>query len=210
MKIKSFTTLGIALLGILFIAGAQLSVSAQGRSRGGGGGNSGVGGGPPGGSPGVDRGLGNASGRSGGRSDDGLGTASDRSGGRSDNGLNRARARGENRDNAARGDAPRTDKDLHRFQGIAKKLDTTPDALRTQYEAARAANPNLKFGQFVAANVVANNLSATHSNITSSTILAGLQSGKSIGQTLQDLGLSSSEAKLAEKNAKNEIKHSRK
>jgi hypothetical protein len=207
MKNRSFMVLGIALLSILFIAGAQISVSAQGRGRGSGGGNPGVGGGPPSGSPGVDRGLGNASGRSGGRSDDGLGNASDRSGRRSDDGLNRARSRGENRNNDARGDAPRTDKDLHRFQGIANKLNTTPDALRTQYEAARAANPNLKFGQFVAANVVADNLGATHTNITASAILAGLQSGRSIGQTLQDLGLSSSEAKLAEKNAKNEIKH---
>lgn len=205
MKNRSLMVLGIALLGILFIAGAQVSVSAQGRGRGGGGGN--PGGGPPSGSPGVDRGLGNASGRSGGRSDDGLGNASDRSGGRSDEGLNRARARGDNRDNTARGDAPRTDKDLHKFQGIANKLGTTPDALRAQYQAALAANPNLKFGQFVAANVLADNLGTTHTGITSAAILAGLQSGKSIGQTLQDLGLSSSEAKLAEKNAKREIKH---
>jgi hypothetical protein len=210
MKFKGFTVFGIALLSVLFIAGAQVTASAQGRGRGGGGGNPGMGGGP-GGSQGVGGGLGTASGRSGGRSDDGLGNASGRSNGRSDDGLDRARARGENRENERRrGDEPRTEEDLHRFQGISRKLNTTPETLRSQYEAARAANPNLKFGQFVAANVVADNLGATHSNITTAAILSGLQSGRSIGQTLQDLGLSNSEAKLAEKNAKREIEHSRK
>lgn len=189
MRIKNFTVFGIALLGILFIAGAQITASAQGRGRSGG---------SPGGSPGMGGGLGRASGRSGGRADDGLGNASGKSGGRSDNGTNRARAGG---------DAPGTDKDLGRFHGIAQKLNTTPDALRTQYQAALAANPNLKFGQFVAANVIASNLNATHSNITTAAILTGLQNGKSIGQTLQDLGLSNSDAKAAEKEAKREIKH---
>ncbi|MDT5121875.1 MAG: hypothetical protein QOC96_1357 [Acidobacteriota bacterium] len=194
MKTKSLTTLGIALLSIIFIAGAQVTASAQGRGRGGGN----PGGGPPGGSPGVGGGIGTASGRSGGRSDSGLGNASGKSGGRSDDGLNRARAGG---------DAPRTDKDLNKFQGIANKLNTTPEALRTQYQAALAANPNLKFGQFVAANVIASNLNARHPNITTAAILSGLQSGKSIGQTLQDLGLSNNEAKAAEKEAKREAKH---
>src|SRR5437764_11121176 len=194
MKTKSLMTFGIALLSIIFIAGAQLTASAQGRGRGGGN----PGGGPPGGSPGVGGGIGTASGRSGGRSDAGLGNASGKSGRRSDDGLNRARTGG---------DAPRTDKDLNKFHGIANKLNTTQDALRTQYQAALAANPNLRFGQFVAANVIASNLNATHPNITTAAILSGLQSGKSIGQTLQDLGLSSNEAKAAEKEAKREVKH---
>ena len=202
MKTRSFTVFSFLLASILFIAGAQLTASAQGRGRGGGGGGGHPGmGGPPTGSPGVDRGIGNASQRSGGRSDDGLGNASDKSRGRSDKGIDRARNGGSN------GDAPHTDKDLNRFRGIANKLGTTPDALRAQYQAALAANPNLKFGQFVAANVVASNLNATHPNITTAAILSGLQSGKSLGQTLQDLGLSSSDAKQAEKEAKREIKH---
>jgi hypothetical protein len=190
MRSKSLMTLGIALLGILFLAGAQLTAFAQGRGR--------SGGGPPSGPSGVGRGIGNPGIRSGGRSDDGLGNASDRSRGRSDDGLNRARGQG---------DAPRTDQDLNKFQGIANKLNTTPEALRAAYQAALAANPNLKFGQFVAANVIASNLGATHPNITTAAILAGLQNGRSIGQTLQDLGLSNDEAKQAEKEAKHEIKH---
>ena len=210
MKIKSFTVLGIALLSVIFIAAGQMTASAQGRGRGGGNGNPG-GGGNAGGSPGVDRGLGTASGRSGGRSDDGLGNASGRSGGRSDDGLARARARDENRDNERRrGDAPHNAEELNRFRGISRKLNTTPEALRLQYQAALAANPDLKFGQFVAANVIADNLGSSHPNITSSAILAGLQNDRSIGQTLRDLGLSKSEAKRAEKDAKREIEHRRK
>jgi hypothetical protein len=207
MRIKGLTFFSaLALASIFFIAGSQLTAAAQGRGRGGGGGGGNARGGMgPGGSSGVDRGLGNAGSRSGGRSDDGLGTASDKSRGRSDAGLDRARARGDN--GRPDGDAPRTDKDLNKFQGIAKKLDTTPDALRTQYEAALAANPNLKFGQFVAANVVASNLGTAHPNITTAAILAGLQNGRSLGQTLQDLGLSNEEAKNAEKEAKHQIKH---
>jgi hypothetical protein len=209
MRIKGLTFFSaLALASIFFIAGSQVTASAQGRGRGGGGGGNAGGGMGQSGSPGVDRGLGNAGSRSGGRSDEGLGTASDKSRGRSDEGINRARARGDNRDNGRpEGDAPRTDKDLNKFQGIAKKLDTTPESLRTQYEAALAANPDLKFGQFVAANVVASNLGTAHPNITTAAILAGLQNGRSLGQTLQDLGLSNAEAKAAEKEAKHQIKH---
>jgi hypothetical protein len=122
--------------------------------------------------------------------------------------LNRARNGRHNgeRDDRRLGDAPRTDKDLHRFQGIARKLNTTPEALRAGYAAALAANPDLKFGQFVAAHVIADNLSGRYPNITTQAILDGLSRDRSIGQTLQDLGLSSREAKEAEKASKRQIK----
>ena len=97
-------------------------------------------------------------------------------------------------------------KDIDRFQGVAKKLGTTPNALETEYLAARQANPNLTHGQFVAANMVAHNLSAKNPNITTQAILDGLKSGKSIGQTLQSLGLSEKESKEAEASAKREAK----
>ncbi len=97
-------------------------------------------------------------------------------------------------------------KDLDRFRGVAKKLGTTPDALETEYLAARQTNPKLTHGQFVAANMVAHNLSAKNPNITTQAILDGLKSGKSIGQTLQSLGLSEKEAKEAEASAKREAK----
>ena len=88
----------------------------------------------------------------------------------------------------------------------AQKLGTTPDALETEYLAARQANPKLTHGQFVAANMVAHNLSAKNPNITTQAILDGLKSGKSVGQTLQSLGLSEKEAKKAEATAKREAK----
>jgi len=87
------------------------------------------------------------------------------------------------------------------FRGIAAKLNTTPEALQHAFENARVANPKLSRGNFVAANVLADNLGAQHPNITTQAILSGLQSGKSIGRTLQSLGLSGTEAKQARRAA---------
>jgi hypothetical protein len=49
--------------------------------------------------------------------------------------------------------------------------------------------------------VLADNLGAKHPNITTPAILSGLQRGESVGQTLQSLGLSASEAKQARRAA---------
>jgi len=95
------------------------------------------------------------------------------------------------------------------FGGIASKLGTTPKALEDAFEAARTANPKLTRGQFIAANVLAQNLGSKNSNITVANILAGLSSGNSIGKTLQNLGLSSSEAKEAERTADREVKEAK-
>jgi hypothetical protein len=92
------------------------------------------------------------------------------------------------------------------FQGVAKKLGTTPEALETAYATAKQANPKLKRGQFVAANILAQNLSSKNPAITTQAILSGLQSGKSIGQTLQSLGLSSQEAHDAQRQADRDAK----
>jgi hypothetical protein len=93
--------------------------------------------------------------------------------------------------------------------GIARTLHTSANSLRSQYQAALATNPNLKFGQFVAATRLAQNLGRRFPNITRSAILAGLASGKSIGRTLHNLGLSDREAKEARKQAEREIKRAR-
>ncbi|CDM67061.1 Clp protease N-terminal domain-containing protein [Pyrinomonas methylaliphatogenes] len=105
-----------------------------------------------------------------------------------------------------RSDKAARDVDRDRARGIAKKLNMTPEELEQKYQAERALNPHLTFGQFIAANVVARNLSAKHPNVTTEAILAGLRSGKSLGQTLQDLGVSEKEAREAERNARREIK----
>jgi hypothetical protein len=182
----------------------SLTAPAFGQGKGGGQGG-GRGSGSPGGPPsgiGVDRGIGNASGRSNGRSDDGMGTASDRSNGRSDAGLDRARLAAENGHQA--------DKDLRDHPGIANTLHVNANDLRAGYQAALAINPNLKFGQYVAATRLEQNLHSRFPNITRDAILAGLKSGDSLGRTLQNLGLSSNQANEAKKQAEREIKNARK
>lgn len=184
----------------LFVLSLTAAAAGQGRGRGGGGGR-GSGAGNPGGPPagvGVDRGLGNASDRSNGRSDEGLKTASDRSNGRSDAGLERARRAQENRRQA--------DRELRDHPGIAHTLHINANDLRAGYQSALASNPNLKFGQYVAATRLAQNLHSRFPNVTRNAILNGLASGDSLGRTLQNLGLGSREANEAKKQAEREIK----
>lgn len=90
---------------------------------------------------------------------------------------------------------------LKAFRGIAVKLNTTPAALQHALEHARATNPKLSRGNFIAANVLADNLGVKHRNITTGAILSGLEHGKSVGQTLQSLGLSGAAAKEARRAA---------
>lgn len=199
MKFKLSTKSVNLVLSLLLIMGTAMAVYAQGRGRGGGAGGGNSGGRGVGG--GVSGGLGNASDRSNGRSDRGLGNASDKSNGRSDDGLDRARAASDKVNQA--------DDELRRNPGMAKGMNMSANQLRDGYQAALAKNPDLKFGQYVAANRIARNLGDRNPNITSDAILQGLAGGKSIGQTLQGLGLSSKEAKDAEKTAEREIKESK-
>lgn len=192
-----------AVMVCLFVVSLTASGFGQGKGRGGGRG-SGGGVSNPGGPPsgvGVDRGLGNASGRSSGRSDEGHRTASDRSKGRSDAGLERARLAAANRRQA--------EKELREHPGIAKALHVNANDLRSGYQAALATNPDLKFGQYVAATRLGQNLNSRFPNVTRDAILAGLASGDSLGRTLQNLGLSSRDANEAKKQAEREIKRGR-
>src|SRR6185369_9291909 len=179
----------------LLVLTLATGVFAQGKGHGGGVGGgrcSGSSGGPPPG-VGVDRGLGNASSRSGGRSDDGLSNASTRSNGRSDAGLERARRASSNMHKA--------DDDLNDHPGLPRALHTNANDLRAGYQSALATNPDLTFGNYVAATRLGQNLNARFPNVTRDAILSGLASGSSLGQTLQDLGLSSDESKQARKQA---------
>ncbi len=208
MENRPFSKLIHGTLILLFALMLSTGIFAQGRGHGGGGGGgrgSGVGGGSGGGPPsgiGVDRGLGNASERSGGRSDSGLGRASEKSNGRSDAGLERARMASSN--------LRRADEDLADHPGVPRALHMSANSLRSGYQAALATNPDLKFGQYVAATRVSQNLGSRFPNITRNAILAGLASGRSLGQTLHDLGLSDHEASDAKKRADKEIKQARK
>ncbi len=198
----------------LLVFGVANPGFSQGRGRSGGVGagrgsgagiGSGVGlGNPRGGPPdgiGVDRGIERSSNRSNGRADTGRARASEKSNGRSDEGLNRARTRSEN--------LRRADRELQDHPGITSTLHLSANDLRSQYQGALTNNPDLKFGQFVSATRVAQNLHSRNPNITRNAILAGLASGRSLGQTLQDLGLSDHQAKQARKDAEREIKQGR-
>jgi len=187
--------LGLISLLVLTLA---TGVYAQGKGHGGGVGN----GRGSGGGMGSSGGLSNASDRSGGRSDDGLGNASRKSNGRSDDGLDRAAQASSNLRHA--------DDDLRDHPNLPNALHTNANDLRSGYQAALATNPNLTFGNYVAATRLGQNLNARFPNITRDAILNGLASGRSLGQTLQDLGLSSDEAKDAKKQAERDIKAARK
>jgi hypothetical protein len=102
------------------------------------------------------------------------------------------------------------DNDLRAHPDIARSLHVTANDLRSQYQLALARNPSLTFGHFVASTRLAHNLGRSHPNITREAILAGLASGRSIGQTLQDLGLSERDAKEAKKQADHDFKQSKK
>ncbi len=188
---------------LLLVLGLCSAGFAQGRGHGGGGGGGRGSGGGIGGSAignpnrggpdsvGADRSS-NASKGS---------TAANRSNGRSEEGLSKARMASDN--------LRRADKELSEHPGISSALHVNANDLRTQYQAALVTNPGLKFGQFVAATRVAQNLGRRNPNITRSAILAGLASGRSLGQTLQDLGLSEHQANDARKQAEREIKRAR-
>lgn len=182
----------------VFVISLTTSAFAQGRGRGGGGGrgSSNSGGPPPG--VGVDRGLGNASSRSNGRSDEGLGTASERSKGRSDDGHERARQAGNNLRDA--------DRELREHPRVAHTLRVNANDLRAGYQTALLTNPELKFGQYVAATRLEQNLNSRFPNVTRTAILDRLAAGDSIGEALRDLGLGSDEAKAAKKQAERDIK----
>jgi len=195
------THIGILCLLVLTLATAAF---AQGKGKGGGagrgsgGGSSNRGGPPPG--VGVDRGLGNASSKSNGRSDEGLSNASTKSKGRSAEGIERARSN----------NLRRADDDLRDHPGVPRALHTNANDLRSGYQAALAVNPDLTFGNYVSATRLGQNLGSRHPNITRDAILNGLNSGRSLGQTLKDLGLNERESKDARKQADAEIKAARK
>ncbi len=72
----------------------------------------------------------------------------------------------------------------NRFKGLSKKTGISPEALQARYEIEKRLNPDLTYGQFVAAHMVAKN----HRGVSTGDILAGLRNGQSIGQVLHDKG----------------------
>ena len=202
MRNRSLWFVGVILLVGAFAFSTTPAALAQGRGHGGGGG-AGRGaspGGPPSG-VGVDRGIGRSSDASMGRADMGRGNASEKSNGRSDIGLERARIAGDNLKSA--------DNDLRKHPNIAGDLRLNANDLRAGYRTALVTNPNLTFGNYVAATRLGRNLGNRNPNITRDAILAGLANGDSLGRTLQRLGLSKDQTKAEIKRADLQIKESK-
>jgi hypothetical protein len=194
----------LTVFAVLLMFCVATDSNGQGRGRGGGGGNGNAGGSarPAGGGPpsgiGVDRGLGNASVHSNGRSDSGLDNASMRSNGRSDAGIDRARLARENANRMS-------DTELNRFRGLSRRLGSTPLEMRAVYEKALALDPDLTYGNFVAAHVISDNMSKRFPNVTSTNILTGLANGDSLGKTLRNLRLTKEQSKIALRDAEDAI-----
>lgn len=191
---KAAYTVSLCLLVLLLAT----SAFAQGKGRGGGRG-SGNAGGPPSGR-GVERGVGNSSSRSDGRADEGRANASEKSKGRSEAGLERAR----------QANLRRADDDLRDHPRLPRALNTNANDLRAGYQAALIRDPDLSFGNYVAATRLSQNLGDRHPGITRDAILTGLASGRSMGRTLQDLGLSERDSKDARRRVDDEIKKAKK
>ncbi|HZI46965.1 MAG TPA: hypothetical protein VFD75_04160, partial [Pyrinomonadaceae bacterium] len=101
------------------------------------------------------------------------------------------------------------DNDLRHHPNIASDMHVNANDLRAGYQAALVTNPNLTFGNYVAATRLAQNLGGRFPAITRAAILAGLANGDSIGKTLRNLGLSSDEANGAKKRVDMQIKDSK-
>lgn len=125
-------------------------------------------------------------------------TASERSKGRSDAGHERARHAGNNLRDA--------DRELREHPGIAHALRVNANDLRAGYQTALLTNPGLKFGQYVAATRLEQNLGPRFPGVTRQAILNRLATGDSIGEALRGLGLGSNEANAAKKQAERDIK----
>lgn len=173
----------IATASLLCLLLLLLTVGAFGQGKGKGGGNKGGGGG------GSNRGGGSAN-------------ASTKSKGPSNPGVERARREKSN--------LRKADDDLRDHPGLSKALHTNANDLRSGYQAALAVNPDLTFGNYVSATRLGQNLNPRFPNVTRDSILTGLNSGRSLGQTLQDLGLNEREAKDARKRAEDQIKKAKK
>jgi hypothetical protein len=151
---------------------------------------------------GKGKGGGNKGGGGGSNRGGGSGNSANKSKAPSDTSVERARREKSN--------LRKADDDLRDHPRLPRALHTNANDLRSGYQAALATNPDLTFGNYVSATRLGQNLNSRFPNVTRDAILNGLNSGRSLGQTLQDLGLNEREAKEARKRADDEIKAAKK
>ena len=76
-----------------------------------------------------------------------------------------------------------------RFNGLAKKIGMSPERAQDWYERDRYLNPDLTFGQFVAANMIARKQGSRYPRVTAEAIFRRMRDGASLGQAVKDLGM---------------------
>jgi hypothetical protein len=133
---------------------------------------------------------------------------SDTRGGKSNDDLwdNDRNRRNSGRTNNSRRDNVNKTDNLNRYNGLSKRTGIAPEKLQSWYQSERTLNPDLTYGQFVAANMIAENRGSRYPQLTTEAILSGLRKGESLGQTLKNLGLRGSDYDREKKRVKNEIK----
>jgi hypothetical protein len=103
----------------------------------------------------------------------------------------------------------RADDDLRNHPGIPRALHTNANDLRAGYQSALALNPDLKFGHYVSATRLGQNLGSRFPGVTRDAILDRLAAGRSLGQSLRDLGLNERDEKEARRRVERELKDAR-
>ncbi|MEO5937005.1 MAG: hypothetical protein ABIP81_07310 [Terriglobales bacterium] len=166
---------------LLFVLAASLTVAAQGKGGGG------ARGGPPAGAgPGVSTGSGMSRTDTAGRPDT---TGRPDATGKQSN-HPRTREQQPLKDSQTKGGS---------FKMLEEKTGKTSAELKAMYAASGAKN----YGQFVSAVVVSKNL-----GLDTQAVLDGLKT-KSLGQTLQDMGIAKDQAKAEIKKAEAQVKASK-
>lgn len=92
------------------------------------------------------------------------------------------------------------------FRNIAPKLTTTAVALNRDYRLALKENPRLTRDQFLTACVLSHNLVGDHPSVSRNSVLRDLKRGRTFQSALTGLGLTSTEAHTAVRQAAREVR----
>ena len=196
MKIKFAVVL---IAAVVFCTAAGSGALAQGK----GGGNKGGGRSGNSGQSGNHGNSGNKSSSSSSASSD---TVTSNDHGKPDKGEKNADKAAKNADKARDKAAKMSDNELNRYKGLSKKLGTTPEDMRSRYRTALLQNPDLSYGNFVSAHMVADNLGNRYPNVTSAALLDRMAKGRSLGQAMQDLKVAPTHITSTQTNIKTRMK----
>jgi hypothetical protein len=146
-------------------------------------------------------------GNSGSSANSGRGSA-DVDKGKEDRGKGRD-DRDDDRSANDRGRKSGEDGNNHRYDALGRKLNMSGESVRDWYEREKQLNPDLTYGNFVAANMIARNHGSRYPNLTTEAILRRMRDGESLGQAMKNLGVNDRDIKQEKKRIKKEIKKHR-